>query len=393
MGNSACQECRSMLAQSEPRGNTAVSSSPSFLPKIGPKGRLDYPELDGTRFCAFLAVFVFHGTQSLRKPGNSLSDLCSAASFGLPLFFVLSSYLITQVLLLERSLTGRVALKAFYVRRALRIWPLYLSFMTANFIAGYFFHSLHIEPARFAAFLLLAGNWYVGAFGFGNNVIYPLWSISVEEQFYLLWPALAGKTVRVLGYSSVVLTFVSLATIYVLHQSGHTSDAIWTNSIADFLFFAVGSLLAIRERAITIKKTTRLGFTLIVLGFASWWPIEHVCHLKSGETPSSLLFMVGYLLVATSCCLIVYGFRSLPTHFFPGWVRYPGKISYGMYVFHKLALHESIHITRHSTSLFANLTASLVLTAILATASYRLLEKPFLRLKRGFEVIDTSRSV
>ena len=142
-----------MLAQSEPGANTAVSSSPSRVPEIGPKGRLDYPELDATRFCAFLAVFFFHGTRSLRKPGNSLSDLCSAASFGLPLFFLLSSYLITQVLLLERSLTGRVALKAFYVRRVLRIWPLYLSFLTANFIAGYFFHRLHIEPARFAAYL------------------------------------------------------------------------------------------------------------------------------------------------------------------------------------------------------------------------------------------------
>lgn len=143
----------------------------------GPRIAPHMPELDGLRLLAFLAVFCFHATHVTAR-GTRWEAFSDSLSFGLPLFFVLSSYLITKNLLIERATTGRISLRRFYVRRVLRIWPLYLSFLLLTFLGGFVFRSLHMETTRFFAFLLMGGNFYVGSYGFGISPTYPLWSIS-----------------------------------------------------------------------------------------------------------------------------------------------------------------------------------------------------------------------
>jgi len=161
------------------------------------------PELDALRFLAFFLVFMHHGLphDSLKYSGVShnliVRELCAnvAISFsaGLPLFFVLSAYLIASLLLREKERTSTVHISAFYIRRILRIWPLYFSallssFLVSRFIAG--FHGWGI----YVTFLFMAANWALpfhlmsigGPLGIGH-----LWSISVEEQFYMAFPYLA----------------------------------------------------------------------------------------------------------------------------------------------------------------------------------------------------------
>jgi peptidoglycan/LPS O-acetylase OafA/YrhL len=93
------------------------------------------PGLDALRFFAFLAVFLFHSCRTFSANSVSVA-LYDPLSFGLPVFFLLSSYLITQLLVKERATTGTVHIKAFYIRRILRIWPLYFSFLGGSYLLG-----------------------------------------------------------------------------------------------------------------------------------------------------------------------------------------------------------------------------------------------------------------
>ena len=139
------------------------------------------PELDVLRCLAFLMVFTSH------IPFNA---------WAIPVFYTLSvieeAFLHTELLLREREDTGTIHRLAFFIRRMLRIWPLYFAVILLS-VAGSFVYHRWTAPARFVVpYLLLTGNVataHLGAYP-RNPLLGPLWSISVEEQFYLLWPLL-----------------------------------------------------------------------------------------------------------------------------------------------------------------------------------------------------------
>ncbi len=181
-----------------------VCRTPSVSPDTGgATGQGFYhPELDSLRFFAFFAVFLLH---AFYQPvtGTAVYHLSvwdfvrhsvvGSGAFGVDLFFVLSAYLITELLLREKGERGVVSVPAFCARRVLRIWPLYFFFLAL----AYFVPILNPGHLLFrwkgpAWFSLLGGNWSVVAYGWPDSIIVtPLWSVSVEEQFYLLWAPLA----------------------------------------------------------------------------------------------------------------------------------------------------------------------------------------------------------
>jgi len=153
------------------------------------------PELDILRFFAFLGVYLSHSLRHdpaqlmkshiTEKAALLLAAIASSGRFGVQLFFLLSGYLITSLLLREKEVTGHINVRAFYVRRILRIWPLYFFVLT---LAALWPWSGRLPLSYFAGFLLLAGNWIVVLFGVADSWAIILWSVSIEEQFYLLWP-------------------------------------------------------------------------------------------------------------------------------------------------------------------------------------------------------------
>jgi peptidoglycan/LPS O-acetylase OafA/YrhL len=366
-----------------PLGESAAV--PGVAQHVNSSDRLYRPQLDALRFLAFLAVFLFHLTHEA-KVGPSLGALSESGAFGMCVFFILSSYLITTLLVREQTRFGTIHVRAFYVRRALRIWPLYFLFLGANFALGHAVPKLAFETPRLLAFVFMMGNWYVAAFGFGTSAIYPLWSISLEEQFYLVWPALVGTSRRFLLAGSCLLIPVSLACTYILAARGASLDQIWVNSLTQFLFFACGSLLAIYEGKVPIGPQLSRGVLLLTLGFGAWWAIEMGFHLKSRTVAANpILTTVGYAALAISCLFILRGTLSIPGHLVPSWLRYLGKISFGLYVFHKFCLD---HAARLHTPLL-NAMLSLGATIVCAAASYHFVEKPFLALKKRFELVQS----
>src|SRR5215213_1162701 len=242
-----------------------------------------HPELDVLRFAAFLAVFMHHALP--RDAGlyirNGLSPAATqwlltakeAGAFGLDLFFALSAYLITELLLREHATRGSFSVSAFYIRRALRIWPLYFTFLALTvFVIPTILPRENFGSAYIASFAFFVGNWVCASKGIPFSVAGPLWSISVEEQFYIGWPLL----LRFFGINrikqlAIGMLLLALITRVVLVVYGVKHPAVWCNTLARLDPIALGAILAfvLRGRAPQIRNSLRLA--LVGLSLAGWW--------------------------------------------------------------------------------------------------------------------------
>ena len=368
-----------------------------------PPARFYEPELDVLRFSAFLAVFCFHTLPSdysdlAPRFGTALPALLLAfrdsLAFGVCMFFLLSSYLITKLLVLERERTGSIHMRNFYVRRILRIWPLYLAFLFAMWGLGRAGVFYPVETPRLLAFLFFAGNIYSGIFGLTFNPILPLWTISIEEQFYILWPALARGGIRLLRNGAWAIVAISIAAVAIIPRfAANPSLALWTSSLVQFQFFALGALLALRfaHRLPVWKATRRLALAAagVMLVLIAAGPL----HINSGAPPvPALLLVTGYEAMAVGIVLLFLAFLGAAEGraIVPAWLAYLGKISYGLYVFHDLSLQVCLKISQHfhlPTGFRAVGAAGLTLA--LAMLSYRFFETPFLVLKERFALVRT----
>ena len=381
------------------------------------------PELDVLRFFAFLCVFLYHGLPGLDASQHSglmarlalyEARIRDAGSFGVCLFFLLSAYLITELLLRERRCTGTVHIRSFYSRRILRIWPLYFVFLFLGVGLSLLMPTYRLEARAVLAFLFLAGNWYTSghAGALSDSPIWPLWSVSVEEQFYLLWPWIArlgGE--RWIRRISLTLLAVSYISLYGLARApAHTGGSAWFSSLVQFQFFALGALLALTLRGRTPRLRPLPRIATLAAGVASWLAANLVFHLDFvGDAPSTGAWVVGYGLVALGSLLLMAGFLGTSPRWLPKPLVYLGKISYGLYVFHMLALNlarsmfwpeESQRAALHTPWGIASLLARALLivviglggTIALAALSYRFLERPFLNMKERFTFVR-SRSV
>src|ERR1700677_1497524 len=165
--------------------------------------RFYQPELDGLRFYAFLGVFICHTLpfdgavyRRFHLPIPWLwGAIAKSGAAGVDLFFALSAFLITSILLREREETGAISLRRFYLRRILRIWPLYFLLIALGVVLAHTMVKQSLPWYYVAGYLLFVGNWVHAVFGGPNSICFPLWTVSIEEQFYLVWP-LAAKMLK-----------------------------------------------------------------------------------------------------------------------------------------------------------------------------------------------------
>lgn len=365
--------CNSVSSEGE--GNCVQDEADA----TGTHHRFYRPALDAVRFCAFLAVFGHHVLP--RQPGASaLHTLADACGFGLYLFFVLSAFLIALKMLQEYDITGALDVKAFFARRILRIWPLYLLGLGIGALRAWSHGVLFEQKVWFVAALLLAGN----AVHIDGILMSHLWSISVEEQFYLLFP-LPARFGRhgLLGAAALSVLLANIALVYLALRHATLDTTVWFNSFACFEMFAAGVLLALLDHRLqTLKTPVALLAVASSLGLALFVQVRFHLKLKgyAGESPMALC--LAYLLLALACCLFIVGMQRLPT-----WrpITYLGKISYGLYVFHIPA----IALIGSRLGTFFSPVASLAVTVAAAALSYATFEKPLLQLKRQFDVVAT----
>jgi peptidoglycan/LPS O-acetylase OafA/YrhL len=370
-----------------------------------PAARFYRPELDMLRFFAFFGVFFYHIAMfpaaffakhhlpaSLGVLENSVAE---AGAFGVDLFFALSAYLITELLQREKEQRGDVDVPAFYTRRILRIWPLYFAFIALVALVPAL-NPRHVLGLRYIIpFFLLVGNWACVVFGFpAQSIAAPLWSVCIEEQFYLLWPPVVRHlTRRNILYSAIgmlALANVARVAAVLLHAQ---YPKIWCNTLTRLDPIALGIIVAVvlGDVAPSFHPAARVGLlacgvsSLVLVGWGA--DLTRLAPLRWQAT------MLGYPVVAIGCTLIllaVLGSRWRWTG--SGSLRYLGKISYGLYVYHMLGIWIADRLLTGGSSLLrggARFVLALGLTILLSAISYQFLEAPFLRLKRQFTYVPS----
>jgi peptidoglycan/LPS O-acetylase OafA/YrhL len=360
--------------------------------------RLYRPELDALRFFAFLCVFITHGVKFgsaglLQGHSVLLGIVLSVESmgrFGLSLFFLLSSFLITGLLVAEQETTGTVHLSSFYLRRILRIWPLYFSFLFATYLLGHIWAPASFSDSGLLAYCLLSGNWYMVAGKIVPLSLAILWSISVEEQFYLVWPSIVRQMTKArMRRFCMGLIAVSLISTYLLAKSGETSLEVWCNTVSEMGLFALGALMALGTGLKEHPKSGIRASCGVLCGLFCWATAHYIGFLPSSPPP--LVWPAVYALAAAGCASFLWAFLHMPRLLIRPELVYLGRISYGLYIFHALYLELGEHLLRDSGPHLRYLWLPIVLGVTIATAalSYEFLEKPFLRLKHRFEFVHS----
>jgi peptidoglycan/LPS O-acetylase OafA/YrhL len=368
--------------------DATLNLSSSFQPKpVSPAAHM--PQLDGLRAFAVVAVAISHWTPEF---------LIRVVPWGtgVQLFFVLSGFLITGILL--RSMPADVgislpaALKVFYIRRTLRIFPLYYGVLALSLLFA-------LGPIRetWPWHVPYLSNIYYAWHGHGTAVADPflhLWSLSVEEQFYFLWPFIAlltgRRTLAVLLYCAIAGSLAFRLTIeHIL--PGIVSVRYLTPSCLDAL--AVGGLIAHARHYKGIAGTRLMARTLGIVGFAglvgSTVVLNRIIGSENAHRVGHTFLVVFYGGIVAQAAI---GFRGpIGSVLTQKPILYLGRISYGLYVFHYFApivisrlAHalELEHMLQHQPLVLSAYTA---FTLVVSVISWHFYEFPINNLKRHFE--------
>ena len=364
-------------------GNTPIATS--FLVR----GYI--PQFDGLRGLAILLVLIGHSGFLEALPHAGMLEY---ARFGVDLFFVLSGFLITGIL--TDSKGAQHYFRNFYARRVLRIWPLYyLILFLALVVAPRFAPSMRPTAARvWPAFV-----FYVQNIVFVNRGTYPFalgatWSLAVEEQFYLTWPLLVFLLKkRTLAIVSVSLVVVSLSLRLGGFFHGAPSGFVHQFTLSRLDAIALGSLAALwlRSPNCTLVRWRVRAYQFFGVGVAGVVLARILMHRNSS--------IVGYTFLAIAFTgLLGISVTSDPRYSLlgrvlsAGWLRYIGRISYGIYLFHypifnlwaRFVGSQSFYQSNQVVRNLLGFVSQMLLAMIAASLSWRLFEQPILCLKKRF---------
>lgn len=351
--------------------------------------------LDGLRGVAVLLVVVDH-IQTILVPHKVTVDSgpFRGAFLGVDIFFVLSGFLITSLLLGEQIDRSRIRFGAFYGRRALRLLPaLYLLLAAHVVYTAITRQSLSTEWLTVRGALLYVSNWTWKWDGFRSAPgLGQLWSLSIEEQFYLVWPALLLLFFGVRRRTEVVVTVMAAAIVAIaLHRA-----VMWHNG-TNWLFLYL--------RTDTRADSLLVGALLAQLWIRGWSPRRGV--VASAHVASVLLFIAvvfarsekvflyygGYTLFAIGVAVVIFAVAD------GRWrgagvlewapLRAVGRVSYGLYLWH-LPVFYAVNRVGSSWGAPARVVVALPLSAFFTVASWTLLERPILDWRQRRRLIARS---
>ncbi len=358
------------------------------------------PELDSLRFFAFLLVLIHHAGYS--ELINWWEVVARYGWMGVDLFLCLSAFLFTRLLYAEYQATGTVAVKNFYIRRAFRIWPLYIFFLIlAIFLTVQKEGWSDFLITRALGMLTFTDNFLTARWGYNNSILYTphLWTISYEEQVYLLIPWVllflyrrSGTTVSWLLLGAGLLgTLIRAVMIY----RGVEHPDIWVLPYSHFDSVLGGIVIGLGTLDKQLKKVPNLIW--LVLGILALWQVTELPNVQRIQWK----LMLTYPLVGIGTSLIIYALTqgnlwAVSFLFRNKLLAYLGKISYGLYVYHKLGIflanrivHQYIEPTRELAEPVAGLLLAFLITVAMSVISYEAFEKFFLRMKDRFAVVKS----
>lgn len=324
------------------------------------------PALDGLRGLAVLLVLGVHASQPL---GWDAATPLGAGWLGVDLFFVLSGYLITGILLATRERPGYF--RVFYARRVLRIFPLYYLTLGAALLAG-------TLAGREWWYALYLANVSVVRDGWPHAPIQVVWSLAVEEQFYLVWPLvvlLVRPRRALLGVCLLLLLAAPFLRVWLIVQGLPVGAYVLAPARMDGL--AAGALLALlAQRPGGLARIAPVARLLLPLAGCS---LLGVLRIAGTAYSPPLTQAVGYSLAAlTFACLLSLTVTARSSPFAWGPLRWCGTISYALYLWHVPSLLLGVQLLGPALGV----PLGLALAVGAAWLSGRYLEGPILALKR-----------
>jgi peptidoglycan/LPS O-acetylase OafA/YrhL len=355
--------------------------------------------LNGLRAIAAIAVVISHITISLPEfkldpyifgsAYDGSPQRFTLAGYGVSVFFVLSGFLITFLLQSEKDIQP-IEIKKFYIRRILRIWPLYYLYLIVSLIVIIGF-DLNFNDKSFLLYIFYAAN-----IPFILDISLPLlahyWSLGVEEQFYLFWPWIVKKTNHLTTYIIVLIVLLIGVKMFLhIFYPGSLLEAVI--HVARFHCMMIGALGAIiykRNNLVLLNlidnKVIQIGCWITMLLVAV--NIFHVASVIDNEIISivTLLIIIGQVNIKNRIV-------NLETRAF----NFLGKISYGIYVIHPLMIFFFIKILKNvemSGSLKYLTVYGCIIgcTILISYLSFTFFEKHFLKIKEKFVVVQSSSS-
>jgi peptidoglycan/LPS O-acetylase OafA/YrhL len=364
------------------------------------KSSLYIPELDSLRFFAFLMVLIHHAGYS--ELVYSWLVLAKYGWIGVDLFLSLSAFLFTRLLYVEYQETGGIDIKNFYIRRAFRIWPLYIFFFALAIVLTIqkdgWSDSVSI---RALGMLTFTDNFMAARWGYNNAVLYSphLWTISYEEQIYLTLPWILFLFYRLKpGTTSLLLLalglFGNFTRAFMIYHNVRHPD-IWVLPFSHFDSVLGGIVIGLGTLDKFLKRIPAIFW--LIFGIIALWLVTRLPNVSRIHWE----LMFTYPLVGLGTSLIIHsltrgGVWTLSSLLQSKILTYLGKISYGLYVYHKLGIFLANQLTREiadpaqsiayaATRLFF----AFIITVFISIISFQVLEKPFLKLKERFAIVNS----
>lgn len=367
------------------------------------KQKIYFPNLNGLRFIAAFLVIIHHIEQfksisNIENYWGEIPFIGIIGKLGVVLFFVLSGFLITYLLLTEEHSFKKISIRKFYVRRMLRIWPLYfLIIILAFFVLPNI--SIFTLPGfgKDVIYSNLLLKLFLYAIFFPNLVLSLLgivpyashtWSIGTEEQYYLVWPIILKyfKKYRIILMLFIVFSYLAFGKILSAHYSDilpykNVIKAFWSSFNIDCM--AIGGIFAIllfqKNKFLKLIQNNTVFYLTITLVIFLMLKGIHIPYIHYEFY--SVLFGIIILNFASNDKIKI----SLENRLF----NYLGNISYGLYMYHPIGivLAIAISISIGLTTNWLIYPLSFTLTIIIAGLSYKYFESFFLKFKDKFSIV------
>ena len=366
------------------------------------KAKIFFPNLDGLRFISFFVVFLYHGHLSIfsylkdaqPRVYAVIEFICRHGNLGVNFFFVLSGFLITYLLIKEKEFTGRIHVPNFYVRRILRIWPLYYLCVFVGFIGFGLLKKMSGEPL-----LENANPWYYMFFGANFDIMHTwpekpdalllsvLWSVAVEEQFYLTWPLILSF-VPLRKFKFVFPAIMVLSLVFRAFHTGdndhdfairyfHTLSVIGDMALGGLFAYLVSYENRFKRYITEMPRAVIIMLYVCTLGVTLFKDNIFVAGIPVIFDRIVIAFFFGMIILEQN-----YAKHSFFKMSRAKTISKLGIYTYGLYCLHFLGLYLAIkfmNVLRLNGSLtwvsFSMILLALVISIIIILLSYKIVKK------------------